>query len=264
MCSGYKATAFLAMACMAQAAPLRVCADPSNLPFSNRAGEGFENRIATLVSRELNRPLVYHWIPQRDKFFRALSRGLCDMAVEAPVGLPDVRTTNPIYRSSYVFVTRRDRGIRVHTLEDAGLAKLRIGVASIGADTGSAPAARTLAARGILRNVTWYRLYRNYLDPNRPEAPVEAVERGDVDVAILWGPTAGYFAARASTPLTVTPVSGASAEANGLAFDLAMAVGPANSALAAQLNRVIASHGAEIRQILARYSVPLAKGSTLK
>jgi mxaJ protein len=193
MYSGCKAIVFLAAASLAQAAPIRVCADPSNLPYSDRAGRGFENEIATLVSRKLERPLEYRWIPQRDKFFNALSQGLCDMAVEAPVGLPDVRTTKPFYRSSYVFVTRRDRGIHIRTLEDPRLAGLRIGLASIGADTSSAPAARILAAQGVLHNVTWYRLYQNYLDANRPEAPVEAVERGDVDVAILWGPTQGIL-----------------------------------------------------------------------
>lgn len=264
MFSVCKAIALVATASLMQAAPLRVCADPANLPYSSRAGEGFENEIAQLVSRDLERPLVYRWIPQRNKFFKALSQGLCDMAVEAPVGLPDIRTTRPIYRSSYVFVTRRGRGIHLHTLEDARLAKLRIGLASIGADTASAPAARTLAARGILRNVTWYRLYRNYLEANHPQAPIEAVERGDVDVAIAWGPTAGYFAMKSRRPLEVTPISGASARANGLAFDLAMAVRPANTPLAGQLNRIIARRGSEIRRILERYGVPLTERSRQK
>jgi mxaJ protein len=264
MFSACRAIALIAAVCAAQAAPLRVCADPANLPYSNRAGQGFENEIAKLVSRELGRPLAYRWIPQRDKFFETLSRGLCDMAVEAPVGLPDVRTTNPFYRSSYVFVTRKDRGIHLHSLEDARLAKLRIGLASIGADSSSAPAARTLAARGILRNVTWYRLYRNYLDANQPQAPIEAVEKGDVDVAIVWGPTAGYFAMRARAPLEVTAISEASAGANGLAFDLAMAVRQTDAPLARELNEIIARHGTEIRQILRRYGVPLTERSRQK
>ena len=261
MFSGCRPIALLAAACAAQAAPLRVCADPANLPYSNHAGQGFENQIAKLVSRDLGRPLEYRWIPQRDKFFKALSQGLCDMAVEAPVGLPDVRTTNPLYRSSYVFVTRRDRRIRLHSLEDARLAKLRIGLASIGADSSSAPAAGPLAARGLMRNVTWYRLYQNYLDANRPEIPIEAVAKGDVDVAIAWGPTAGYFAMKSSTPLEVTPISGALARANGLAFDLAMAVPPGDATLAAQLDHIIARRAVEIRQILERYGVPVTERS---
>jgi quinoprotein dehydrogenase-associated probable ABC transporter substrate-binding protein len=258
---GCSAVALVAAACALQGAPLRVCADPANLPYSDQAGRGFENEIAQLVSHELGRRLEYRWIPQRDKFFKALAQGSCDMAVEAPVGLPDVRTTKPFYRSSYVFVTRRDRGIHLRGLEDARLAKLRIGLASIGADTASAPAARTLAARGILHNVTWYRLYQNYLSANQPQAPVRAVERGDVDVAILWGPTAGYFAMKSPTPLDVTPISGQSLRAGGFTFDLAMAVQADNTRLAAQLNAIINRRHAAIRRILERYGVPLEGSS---
>ncbi|HVW11713.1 MAG TPA: quinoprotein dehydrogenase-associated putative ABC transporter substrate-binding protein [Bryobacteraceae bacterium] len=255
---------FFAAIAIARAAPLRVCADPSDLPFSDVAGHGFENEIAQVVSRNLKRPLEYRWIPQRDKFFKAIEQGACDMAMEAPVGLPDIRTTRPFYRSSYVFVTRRDRHLHLHGLADPRLAKLKIALAALGADTASAPAARPLAARGILRNVTWYRLYQNYLGVNHPEAPVEAVARGEVDVAIVWGPTAGYFAKQSKTPLNVTPITGALARANGLTFSLAMAVHPGDEQLLRQLNGIIARRGPEIRRILTRYGVPMTEGSRQK
>src|ERR1700704_2294560 len=85
----------------ASATPLRVCADPNNMPFSNAHGDGFDNRIATLMALDLHRPLVYFWLPQRRGFLRnSLSAGQCDVVVGVPAPYAGVQTTQRYYRSS--------------------------------------------------------------------------------------------------------------------------------------------------------------------
>ena len=112
MSSGYKLAAFLvAFSAALHAAPgsnLRVCADPDNMPYSNSHGQGFENELARFVGRETGRPVTYYWVSQRGKYFRALEAGACDVVMEAPTALDDVQTTRPYYRSSYVFLSKRD------------------------------------------------------------------------------------------------------------------------------------------------------------
>ena len=133
---------------LAAAPPLRVCADPNNLPFSNRQGQGFENKIATLVAAELHRPLVYLWAPQRRGFIRGtLETGRCDVIIGVPAGYGRLQTTRPYYRSSYVFVARRDRALRIRSFDDVRLRALRIGIQVIGDDYANPPPAQALAAR---------------------------------------------------------------------------------------------------------------------
>src|SRR5512133_1880828 len=126
------AAAALSLAALAAAAPapreLRVCADPNNLPFTNRAGEGFENRIAELVARDLHARLSYTWWAQRRGVFRnTLNASLSDVVRGVPSGFEMARPTEPYYRSSYVFVTRRDRHLAIASLDDTVLRRLRIG-----------------------------------------------------------------------------------------------------------------------------------------
>jgi mxaJ protein len=203
----------------------------------------------------LHRPVRYIWLPQSEKSFKALAAGQCDAMMEVPSRVEQVRTTRPYYRSAYVFVTRRDRRLGIRSFDDPRLKSLRIGVQVFGAD---APAAHALSARGIVHNVRWYTLYQNYLSASQPRRLIDAVANGDVDVAIAWGPQAGYFAASASAPLRLTPVSPEAGGSVPFAFDIAMGVGRQNARLASDLNRVLSAHAAEIRQILTRYGVPLA------
>ena len=127
---------------------LRVCADPNNLPFSNNRGEGFENRIAVLIARDLGTRVEYTWWAQRRGFVRnTLNAGSCDVILGVPTGYGMVRTTRPYYRSTYVFVTRRDRGLHISSLDDPALRTLRVGVHLIGDDYANSPAAHSLAPR---------------------------------------------------------------------------------------------------------------------
>jgi quinoprotein dehydrogenase-associated probable ABC transporter substrate-binding protein len=237
---------------------LRVCADPNNLPFSNDRGEGFENRIAALVARDLGAELRYTWWAQRRGFVRnTMGAGECDVLIGAPARYERVLSTAPYYRSSYVFLSRRDRGLRVRSFDDASLRLLRIGVQMIGDDYANTPPAHALARRGIVRNVAGYTVYGDYSRPNPPADIVQAVARGDVDVAVVWGPLAGYFARLSPVPLDLVPVAPAlDPPALPLAFDIAMGVRRGDVALRTRLDDVLRRRRRELDAILALYGVP--------
>jgi quinoprotein dehydrogenase-associated probable ABC transporter substrate-binding protein len=236
---------------------LRVCADPNNYPFTRERGDGFENRIAAVLAKELGARVEYTWHAQRRGFFReTLKAKTCDVVLGVPVGLGMARTTRPYYRSSYVFVTRRDRKLGdLRSLDDPRLKTLTIGVPLAGDDGNNPPPEHALARRGIVDNVRGFSLYGDYREDAPPAALVRAVERGDVDVAIAWGPLAGAFAKRAHD-LRVTPIAEASDDGVPLAFAIALGVRKPDSALAAELDRALAARAAEIDAILDAYGVP--------
>jgi quinoprotein dehydrogenase-associated probable ABC transporter substrate-binding protein len=242
----------------ASPADLRVCSDPNNLPFSNERGEGFENRIAELVGQELGRNIVYVWRPQRRGFLRAgLNAGLCDLVVGTPK-LDALLATAPYYRSTYVFVTRADRGIDVRSLKDPRLRELKVGVHLIGDDGWNTPPAHALAAQGIVANVVGFPILGDYAEPNPPARLVEAVASGDIDIAIAWGPLAGFFAQRSPVSLRLKPVSDR-ADFIPLVFDypIGMGVRRGEDALRDWLNEVLLRRQSEITEILRNYGVPL-------
>src|SRR5207253_1835343 len=148
------------------------------LPFSNRRLEGFENRIGALIARELGAKVSYTWWAQRRGFFRnTLKAGLCDVVLGVPAGFEMAATTRPYYRSTYVFVTRRGRGLDVRSFDDASLRRLKIGVPLAGNDYANPPPAHALSRRGIVDNVVGYTLYGDYAAANPPARIVEAVAR---------------------------------------------------------------------------------------
>jgi len=237
---------------------LRVCADPNNLPFSNQQQQGFENRIAELVARDLDARLSYVWWAQRRGFVRnTINQNQCDLLIGVPASFERTRPTIPYYRSTYVFVTRRDRHLRIASFDDPQLKKLRVGVQLIGDDGINTPPAHALSNRGIIRNVKGYSVYSDYRQPNPPARIIDAVANGDVDVAVAWGPLAGYFARRESVPLDVRPVSPQiDLPFLPFVFDISMGVRRGNDALRDQLNAIIERRRAEIDRILADYAVP--------
>ena len=236
---------------------LRVAADPNNLPFSNQRGEGFDNKIAELIARELHCKLEYRWHAQRRGFFReTLKSGDVDFIVGLPAHFDMALTSRPIYRSTYVFVAREDRQLHVGSLDDPQLHKLRIGVQLIGNDGVDTPPAHALAARGIVENVRGYTLYGDYTRENPPAQIIDAVKNGDVDVAIVWGPLAGFFAKQSREPLEITPVEPQEDHALRFAFDIAIGVQKENHALKEKIDSVLAAHHREIERILDTYNVP--------
>jgi len=256
---GFAAAALaLSIACgRSPARTLRVCADPNNLPYSNRAGEGFENKIAELLAEDRHATLEYTWWAQRRGYVRnTLNAGTCDVLIGVPTAFELAQTTKPYYRSSYVFVSKRDRHLGLVSLDDPRLAGLRIGVQMIGDDFTNSPPAHALTNRGIVRNVVGYTVYGDYSKPGPLADIISAVDRGDVDAAVVWGPPAGYFAKRAGD-LDVSPVSPrADSLSLPFVFDMSMGVRQGNAELRDELNGFIVRRQHDIDAILDRYGVP--------
>ena len=243
---------------------LRVCADPNNLPFSDARGRGFENRIARVIAAELHDTVAYTWWAQRRGFVRnTLKARRCDLVMGAPVGDEQLRTTAPYYQSTYVFVTRRGTP-PVRSFDDPRLRRVRVGVHVIGADNNSLPPGVALTRRGIVRNVRGYSIYGDYRQESPPARLVDAVGRGEVDVAVMWGPLAGYYARRSHVPLDVTPVvaSAADGPAARMVFAIALGVRRADDSLAVAVERALVRRSREVQGILGAYGVPLITSRT--
>ena len=249
----------LVFATIADARDLRVCADPNNLPFSNERGEGFENKIAELIADELGVTLSYTWWAQRRGFIRnTLNTGSCDLVTGTTNGIEMLRTTLPYYRSGYTFVTRQD-GPKVSSLDDPILHNLRIGIQLVGEDGANPPPAEALARRGIVDNVRGYLVYGDYREQNPAAAIMDAVAKGEIDVAIVWGPVAGYFAGRESVPLKVALVT---PQNDGprvpMVFDINMGVRRDDPTLRDEINAALSKLRPKIDAVLANYGVPRA------
>jgi mxaJ protein len=241
------------------APPLRVCADPNNLPFSNERQAGFENRIANLLAHDMGTTVEFSWRPQMRGFVRkGLKAGACDVYMGVPAAFGPLLTTAPYYRSTYVIVYRTKSSVHVRSLDDSALRSLEVGVHMIGDDYQNTPPAQALAARGIIENVHGYPIVGDYSKPNPQAHILEALERGEIDVAIVWGPFAGYFAKRAPTPLTIVPVTPAhDPSGQTFAFDIAMGVRRTDTALARTLDTLLVRERPAIHKILSDYGVPL-------
>jgi ABC-type amino acid transport substrate-binding protein len=177
-----------------------------------------------------------------------------------PAGYDMVLPTRPFYRSTYVFVTRTDRGLHIRSLDDSVLRRLSIGVHMIGDDYANTPPAQALARRGIIENVHGYTIYGDYSKPDPPAELVHAVERGEIDVAIAWGPLAGYVAQRSTHALTIAPVTPArdGVEAR-FVFAIAAGVRKGDTATRALVQRELDRNRAQIHAVLERYGVPLVE-----
>jgi mxaJ protein len=265
MSSVFKGTILLALLLLRSVAAdedrvLRIAADPNNLPFSNEKLEGFENRIASLIGQELGMRIEYEWRAQRRGFFReTLKEGNCDMVMGVPAGFERALTTKPYYRSSYVFVSRKDRGLSFSALDDPNLREWKIGVHLIGDDGMNTPPAHALAQRGIVTNLVGFTLYGNYAEPNPPARIIEAVANGSIDGAMVWGPLAGYFAARSPIPLAVVRLP----RDNEFPFSFGICIGvkKGKKELRDQIDEVLARKKDEVWSILSEFNVPVDKGS---
>ena len=237
---------------------LRVCADPNNLPFSNSKGEGFENKLAELVAQDLQETVSYTWWAQRRGFIRnTLKAGKCDVIMGVPK-MDMLETTRPYYRSGYVFVSRMDRNLTFSTMDAPQLKQLRIGVHLVGDDGANTPPSHVLAQQNIVDNVVGYTVYGDYREDSPPARLVHAVERGEVDIAAVWGPLAGYFAERSSVPLRIVPITDTERYRPLIfQFSIAMGVRKGDEALKEQLDQVIVRRREEIHALLERYGVPL-------
>jgi mxaJ protein len=245
----------------AQAEPareLRVCSDPNNLPFSNEREEGFENRIAELLARELDARLAYTWWPQRRAFLRSTLRaGECDLVMAIPSSFEMALPTRPYYRSTYVFVTRADRALDIRSFDDPRLRELRVGVHLIGDDGANTPPVHALSNRGAIHNLVGFRIFGDYSEENPPARLIEAVASGDVDVAVAWGPLAGYFAPRQEAELRIVPVSPQiDLPFLPMVYDISLGVRREDTVFVRELEEIMERRREEIDRILGEYGVP--------
>ena len=237
---------------------LRVCADPNNLPFSNQKGQGFENKIAELIASDMHRPVEYTWWAQRRGFFRnTLKDGKCDVVMSVPAAFEMAATTRSYYRSTYVFVTRRDSHLDIKSFDDPRLKTLTIGVQILGVDATNSPPAMALTNRGIVTNVRGYTVYGNYTQDSPPKAIIDAVVNKEVDIAVVWGPLAGYWAAKQKLPLEVRPVS-PQVDLPYLPFvyDISVGVRRGEDDLKSKIEDVLARRHDDIDKILDSYHMP--------
>jgi quinoprotein dehydrogenase-associated probable ABC transporter substrate-binding protein len=233
-------------------AALRVCADPANMPFSNDKGEGFENKIAEMVAGELKVPVEYTWFPQATGFIRqTLAAKRCDVVMGYAQGDELVLNTNPYYRSTYALVYRPGAGLDgVDSLADARLSGKRIGVVA------GTPPATVMAGLGLIQQAKPYPLLvdRRYDSPG--ERMIGDIRSGDIDAGVLWGPMAGYFAARGGDKLAVVPLTKETAGAR-LAYRITFGVRQLEDDWKRQLNALIARRQGDIDAVLLEFGVPL-------
>jgi mxaJ protein len=240
----------------AQAPVLRVCADPDNLPYSHRDGSGFENRIAQLVASDFGLPLEYAWLADRRGFVRkTLGAGLCDVILGVPANFERTLNTRPYYRSSYVLVEPAAHASSPATFADPRLRQWRVGVQLVGDDLATTPPGHALALSGAVQNVVGYPI-----PGEQPAAAriVQALARGELDAAFVWGPQAGYYVNHAPVPLRVHYVPPpAELKDQPFVFAIAMGVQRGDRALRDRLDDFIARRQADIARVLADYGVPL-------
>jgi quinoprotein dehydrogenase-associated probable ABC transporter substrate-binding protein len=231
---------------------LRVCADPANMPFSNRQEQGFENRIAAIVADELKIPLRYYWMPQGPGFVRnTLNAGLCDVIMGHATGAEPVQHTNPYYRSIYVLIVKRGGALDgVDRLSDPRLKRRRLGVIA------ATPPTDQLVEEGLIADAKPYALVvdRRYASP--AEEMIADLIAGVIDGALLWGPIGGYFARRAEQPLIVVPLL-KDGDRPPLSYRIAFGIRHNEQDWKRRLNQVIRRRQADFNTVLLSYGVPL-------
>ena len=232
------------------ASPLKVCADPQQLPFSNQKQEGFENKIANILGEELGTGVAFEWVrPSRGFIREVVNTGRCDVLIEVPVGMRGVLVTKPYYRSTYVFVTRaQDKPL--HSFDDPALRQMRIGVHAL--DEDFTPPATALARRNLSSHIVGFPMDEG------PGELIAAVARNKIDAAVVWGPVAGYYAAPYGKQLRVTAVEPEiDPPMLPFTYEMAAAVRKDEPELYTRVNVALNKRNRDIQQVLQQYHVPL-------
>ena len=229
----------------------RVCADPANMPFSAKSGEGFENALAELLAAKLDLPVAYTWFPQATGFVRqTLMAGRCDVIMGYAQGHELVLNTNHYYTSAYALVVPGD-GLLANAdrLSDPALKGLTIGVVA-----GSPPATH-MARNGLIGKARPYRLMVDRRHENPAEQMIADLKAGEIDAAILWGPIAGYFGKKAGG-LRVTPLLHEEGSPR-MFFRVTLGVRQGELTWKRKLNSLLRRNKAEIEALLTEFGVPL-------
>jgi quinoprotein dehydrogenase-associated probable ABC transporter substrate-binding protein len=239
---------------------LRVCADPNNLPFSDEKGEGFENKIAALLAKDMSVPVKYTFFPQVVGFVRnTLRAGQCDLVMGTVAGDDVMQTTTPYYYTSYVMVLPKDKELSFSGFDDPKLKELHIGIIA------GTPPADLLVRYGLMANARPYALMVDTRFESSTHQLMTDVAEGKVDAAMLWGPIAGYYVKRDNLPLTLTPIKSESGLPR-MEYHIAMGVRANEPDWRRRINEEIRKNQVQITGILREYGVPLLdeQGAALK
>lgn len=237
---------------------LVVCADPNNLPYSNRQQQGFENALARMIAHDLHAELRYIWRPQRRGAIReTLNTGKCDLIPGIASGHEMVLTTRPWYRSTYVIVTRASEALDIASFEDLRLRRLRVGVQLIGDDGINTPPAHALARRGIVENVRGFMVQGDYRKGDPQDAIFTALTRGDIDVSFVWGPTAGFWAKRHPGEIVLRNSPPSGGPALPMQFAVAAGVRKGNAELARAVDASLSRRRDDIARLLQGFQIPV-------
>ena len=252
---------FAASACAAAAEPdkltsFTVCADPGNMPLSNKKGEGFQNKIAQVLGETLGTGVEFHWRPS---FERALMRntlgaGNCDLWMDMASDTDGAEMTTPLYRSTFVLVYREDSGIVIKDFDDPALQRGRIGVYQVSAIR------QALAAHGVMQNtVIQYLSHDGDVVPeDQPSYSVQQVVDKKLEMAAVWGPMAGWYKSVKKAPLVIQPVNMMD-DTVPLEFDMAMATPRGRPEVKVAVEKAMRDSKDKIHAILVEYGVPLVK-----
>jgi quinoprotein dehydrogenase-associated probable ABC transporter substrate-binding protein len=243
---------------LAQTAPdlvshtdLRVCADPSDLPYSNTKSEGFENKIAELLARELNEKLEYYYFPDSQGFIRAtLGRNKCDVIIGTVAGSGDVATTDAYYHTAYMMATRTSDNLAMDKVSDWRIAGKRFGLIA------GTPPTDLIVEHNLMDQTGIYQLMVDTRINQPSHDMINDLVAGKIDVALLWGPIVGYYTKRDHLPLRVVFLDPDGSKVR-LDYHIAMGIRPSDTAFRRRLNAIIAKDQPQITKILQDYGVPL-------
>ena len=237
---------------------LNVCADPGNMPLSNIKQEGFQNKLATLLGEAMGARVTYSWRPfiERGLTRQTFDEGMCDVMFDMPANYGRLLTTFPVYRSTYVLAYRNDKGLELTGLDDPKLKDLKIGVFQ------TSGIREALAKRGIVDNVSLQTQTHDadLIIEHQPWWTVQKALNGELDVAAVWGPFAGWLKTMKHEPLTILPVN-LQDDRVPLEFDLAIGVRKTDAFLKYMLEFALEDKAEEVAQIMKDYGVPLVQCS---
>ncbi|KAF0843152.1 amino acid ABC transporter substrate-binding protein (PAAT family) [Methylovorus glucosotrophus] len=229
----------------------KVCADQDNLPYSNSRQEGFENKIAQLIAQDLGKKLSYQFWYDRMGYIRnTLNARRCDVIMGTVAGNDMVLTSKPYYRSGYVFVTRKESNLNITDWDSPDLRKGIIGV------VGQTPPSRPIYDKGLMENARPYRIQRDLNLP--PSFMIDDLVKGDIDIAIVWGPIGGYYAKQSKVPLVVVPVPEyEDTNVHGKEYwNISVAVRKKDKERLAMIQEVLDRRHADIMKILDDFGIP--------
>jgi mxaJ protein len=234
----------------------RVCADPDNMPYSNQKGEGFENKIAEVLAKDLGKELTYEfWLDRQGYLRNTINAQRCDVIIGMGSDVDSLRTSKPYYRSGYVFVYRKSSSYNIKDWDSEDLRKGIIGI------VGESPPTIPLRDHDLMGNAHPYRLQRDLNFP--PSLMIDDLVAGKNDIAIVWGPIGGYFAKQSKEPLVVVPIPEFKSEKNSFdtqkgksEFNISLAVRKKDKERMEIVQGALDRNQSKIMKILDDYGIP--------